>query len=686
MLIDVEHSQTEIYQALFELSQLISDHSDLESLCAGLAQALRRILDFERFALMLHDSDANIMHVHGVGEGRMATREVDLSMSLERTPAGWVLTNQKALVIYDLKRETRWPEFVQILRSKGVVSLVLVPLTTGGRHLGVLGFGSNSEYKVSAAELEFMLRVSSEFAVSVESYLTRQQLLRERDRLRALFEITNALVSKLSPAELFPAISTELSKVIAHDTAGVTLLNRSNGEVELYALHFPTGLQMLLERRSGSPEGSPVGEALATGKPVVVNQVDLERYPSEYYRNLAAQGFTASCSIPLSTPNGIVGTLELGRIGGRPFTEEEVELGVQVARQIAVAVENSLAFRELDDLKEKLASEKLYLEDEIRSDQNLGNMVGEGPAFQALLKSVQIVAPTDATVLILGETGTGKELIARAIHEQSDRGKHSFVKVNCAAIPSGLLESELFGHEKGAFTSAVGQKIGRFELANHGTLFLDEIGEIPLELQSKLLRAIQEQEFERLGGNRTIKVEVRFVAATNRDLKRMMEENLFRGDLYYRLHVFPIHMPPLRERREDIPLLARYFVQKYAQRMNRAIDTIPTPVMEALTRYDWPGNIRELQNVLERSVILSPGPALHVAMPEMGETLGGTPRAVSSPRGTRLQEGERERILQALRDSGGVVGGPAGAAARLGMQRTTLQSRMKKLKIDRQYN
>jgi len=424
-------------------------------------------------------------------------------------------------------------------------------------------------------------------------------------------------------------------------------------------------------------------EALATGKPVVVNAPDLERFPSAFYESMVQQGFTVHCSIPLPTPNGIAGTLELGRIGGPPFTEEEIELGVQVARQIAVAVENSLAFKELDELKDKLANEKLYLEDEIRFDQNLGNMVGESPAFQALLKSVQIVAPTDATVLILGETGTGKELIARAIHELSDRGKHNFVKVNCAAIPSGLLESELFGHEKGAFTSAIGQKIGRFELADRGTLFLDEIGEIPLELQSKLLRAIQEQEFERLGGNRTIKVDVRFVAATNRDLKRMMEENQFRGDLYYRLHVFPVHMPPLRERREDIPLLVRYFVHKYAQRMNRTINSIPTPVMEALVHYNWPGNIRELQNVLERSVILSSGPALRIAMPEMGETLAPAPATALD---SRFQDHERERILHALQDSNGIVGGPGGAAARLGMRRTTLQSRMKKLKIGRQYS
>ena len=296
------------------------------------------------------------------------------------------------------------------------------------------------------------------------------------------------------------------------------------------------------------------------------------------------------------------------------WTPEDVEFLVQVASQIAMTVENSLAFRELAEIKERLATEKLYLEDEIRLDHNIGNMVGEGPAFQAVLKSIQTVAPTDATVLILGETGTGKELVARAIHELSGRSKGSFVKVNCAAIPASLLESELFGHEKGSFTGAVAQKIGRFELAHHGTLFLDEIGEMPLELQPKLLRAIQDQEFERVGGNRTIRTDVRFVAATNRDLKAMVEENKFRADLYYRLHVFPLNVPPLRERREDIPLLTRYFVQKHAQRMGRNIDTIPTSVLDALTNYDWPGNIRELQNVLERSVILTNGSVLQVPM------------------------------------------------------------------------
>jgi formate hydrogenlyase transcriptional activator len=375
--------------------------------------------------------------------------------------------------------------------------------------------------------------------------------------------------------------------------------------------------------------------------------------------------------------------LALVRTTDDSWPAADVEFLAQVACQIAIAVENSLAYGELAEMKERLATEKLYLEDEIRLDHNIGNMIGEGPAFQAILKSVQIVAPTDSTVLILGETGTGKELVARAIHELSGRKNGSFIKVNCAAIPASLLESELFGHEKGSFTGAFAQKVGRFELANQGTLFLDEIGEMPLELQPKLLRAIQDQEFERVGGNRTIRTDVRFVAATNRDLKAMVGENRFRADLYYRLHVFPLHVPPLRERRDDIPLLTRYFVQKHAHRMGRTIDTIPTSALEALTRYDWPGNIRELQNLIERSVILTSGSKLCVALPEFIEK--SAPASLHSWNSKTSQPAERERIIKALEEAKGQVGGPDGAAARLGLKRTTLQSRMRKYNIARQY-
>jgi len=393
-------------------------------------------------------------------------------------------------------------------------------------------------------------------------------------------------------------------------------------------------------------------------------------------------GCKSACSVPLITSKGTLGTLEIARTTSDAWPDTDVDFLVQVATQIAIAIENALSYRQLEEMKERLATEKLYLEDEIRLDHNNGNMIGEGAALQSILKGVHIVAPTDATVLILGETGTGKELVARALHELSSRSKASFVKVNCAAIPASLLESELFGHEKGSFTGALAQKIGRFELAHQGTLFLDEIGEMPLELQPKLLRAAQDQEFERLGGTRTIRTNARLVAATNRDLKAMVEENKFRADLYYRLHVFPLSVPPLRDRREDIPLLTRYFVQKHAQRMRRNIDTIPKSVMDALVSYDWPGNIRELQNVLERSVILSSGSVLEVPIAEL---TGKASPVTWLPSPVEPPEAERARILQALEEAKGQVGGPDGAAARLGLKRTTLQSRMRKYNIARQF-
>ena len=308
-------------------------------------------------------------------------------------------------------------------------------------------------------------------------------------------------------------------------------------------------------------------------------------------------------------------------------------------------------------------------------------IVGSSPALRTVLDEVRIVAPTGSTVLIAGETGTGKELIAHAIHMHSERRLRPFVKVNCAAIPAELLESELFGHERGSFTGAVAQRIGRFEAADGGTLFMDEIGDMPLQLQTKLLRVLQEQEFERVGGNRTIQVDVRIVAATNRDLKAMVEENKFRADLYYRLAVFPMNVPPLRDRREDIPSLTRYFVQKHAKRMGRNIERIPAYAMEALTNYDWPGNIRELQNVIERSVVLSNGPELHVALPEFDGKCAPVALHVRASNVTELSE--RVRILQVLKETRGMVGGPDGAAARLGLKRTTLQSRMRKYNIAR---
>lgn len=416
-------------------------------------------------------------------------------------------------------------------------------------------------------------------------------------------------------------------------------------------------------------------------RPVVVNDIDLAKFTPEIRNILADHGVRTMCCVPLFTPNSMLGSLNLTRIEAEAFTPEDVKLLSQVAGQIAIALENSLNYQEVTRLKENLATEKLYLEEEIRSDRNLAEMVGQSPALHSVIHGIQIVAPTDATVLILGETGTGKELVARAVHELSGRKQQSFVKLSCASIPSGLLESELFGHEKGAFTGAIGPKIGRFELAHRGTLFLDEIGEIPLDLQTKLLRAIQEQEFERLGSNRTIRVDARIVAATNRDLRKMVDQNQFRSDLYYRLNVFPVRVPALRERREDIPLLIRHFTHKFAKRLGRTVEVIPFGVIEHLMQYSWPGNIRELQNLIERSVILSTGQVLQVPLAE----IRSEPKDDAFATAKVDESAERDRIMRALREAGGVVGGPGGAAVRLGLKRTTLQSRMKKLNISRAY-
>jgi formate hydrogenlyase transcriptional activator len=397
------------------------------------------------------------------------------------------------------------------------------------------------------------------------------------------------------------------------------------------------------------------------------------------------------CFLPLISRNRAIGTLVLGRLRDDAFSQADISFLGQVANQIALAVENALAYREIRELKEQLSKEKLYLEDEIRTEMNFAQIIGNSASLRRVLKAVRTVAPTDSTVLIYGETGTGKELIARAIHDLSPRRSKPFVKLNCAAIPTGLLESELFGHEKGAFTGAIAQRIGRFEVANGGTIFLDEIGEIPLELQTKLLRVLQEREFERLGSSRTLRTDARLIAATNRDLEAMVAEQKFRSDLFFRLNVFPVNVPPLRERQEDIPLLVRHFTQQFSRRMKKVMETIPSAAMDALSRYHWPGNIRELQNVIERAVIISAGPALSVDVADLKfSKVSRSEERAAAPNSTTnsglhnlLEATERQQILQTLKQCNWVVAGPNGAAAGLGMNRSTLQVRIRRLGISR---
>jgi formate hydrogenlyase transcriptional activator len=426
--------------------------------------------------------------------------------------------------------------------------------------------------------------------------------------------------------------------------------------------------------------------ARSAGKPVYIPRPDPERFPSKLSRRVFDLGFKSVCSVSLMARGRSVGIMTLASFREDAFKPDDVEMIGQIGQQVAIAVENALAFGEIERLKNKLAHEKLYLEDEIRHAYDFDEIVGRSEALRRILKQVATVAPTDSTVLIRGETGTGKELIARAIHNRSHRRERTLVKINCSAIPTGLLESELFGHEKGAFTGAISQRIGRFELANGGTLFLDEVGDIPLELQPKLLRVLQEQEFERLGSTRTQRVNVRLVAATNCDLETMVEERQFRSDLYYRLNVFPVTIPPLRERAEDIPLLVRFFAERFSRRMGKSIESIPAKTTEALARYHWPGNVRELENIIERAAILSPGPELEVPMGELKQSATSvSPVSVrehaSQP--SSLESVEREHILRVLEESKWTISGPSGAAARLGMKRTTLQARMRKLGISR---
>jgi len=507
---------------------------------------------------------------------------------------------------------------------------------------------------------------------------SRQDLARERDHLRLLLQVNNAVVAKLDTRELFAAISVCLREALKVEFASLALFDPEISQLRRHSLDFPGGGGFLQENDIIPVENTTVGEAYRKAVPVISRGADIERLHPEVAPSVLKEGLNFICAVPLISRGRVLGTLNVASRREDTFNDVSVGQLEDVARQFAVALDNALAYRRIEELNAKLAKENLYLADEIRSNYFFEEIIGASRPLQNVLRQLEVVAPSDSTVLICGETGTGKELAARAIHNLSARRQGTFVKLNCAAIPTGLLESELFGHEKGAFTGAVTQRIGRFELADRGTLFLDEIGEIPLELQPKLLRVLQEQEFERLGSTRTLRVNVRLVAATNKDLQGMVRDGRYRADLFYRLNVFPIVMPPLRDRIEDIPMLVRYFVQQVAQRMGKRIETIPSEAMEKLRQYSWPGNIRELQNIIERAVILSPGPVLQVPLAELIPPSGmhaGTPQT--------MEEAERRHILNALRETGWVVGGPHGAAARLGMKRSTLQFRMQKLHISR---
>jgi formate hydrogenlyase transcriptional activator len=529
----------------------------------------------------------------------------------------------------------------------------------------------------------------------------------KNDRLKLLLNVTNEITSNLELREVLRSISSNIRDAMHCDAVFVSLVDSASGAPRLYVLDFPQSKGLIKEEIVYTISGAGK-RVLETLKPAVVDVSDPAAVPPEIYDKVVAEGLKSACLIPLVNRGRVSGGLTIARKTETSFTPDDLEFLTQVSGQMAIAVENALAYHKISELKDKLAQEKLYLEEEIRSEMNFENVVGNSPALKHVLEQVETVASSDSTVLLLGETGTGKELIARAIHESSRRKDRTLVRLNCAAIPTGLLESELFGHEKGAFTGAITQKIGRMELADQGTLFLDEVGDIPIEVQPKLLRALQEREFERLGSTHTRRVNIRLVGATNRDLEKMIVLREFRSDLYYRLNVFPIRIPPLRERREDIPLLVSYFVQRFAKQMGKNIEAIPAAVMKGLTAWDWPGNIRELENFIERAVILTRGRSLEAPLEELHKSNADQAThgaAEQDPEGLArflkkavdalkqnksvaddYAKKQREEIVRALTESKGRVGGAAGAAARMGINRNTLVSRMKKFGIyPRQY-
>jgi len=601
---------------------------------------------------------------------------------------GTAVYRREPVYVTDILSDPIWDDYRDFVSPYGIRSVWSRPLfTSEGKVLGTFAILYREARSPGSTDLQLIENASYITGIAIERHINEEALRHERDRLRLLLEITNGMASKLDLRQLIEALSTNLLRVTRCDFCALLLPDADSGQLRITTLYNPEARGSLCDGTLIPIHGSSCDKAFRTGKTQHFHSFEEVRDDPEYfgssvgrpfYQRVMAEGLVSGCDLPLIGRSGVVGVLAALKRSERAFERDDVVFLEQVARQVAVAVENALDYEKALKDKDKETKQRLYFEEEIGAD--FGEIVGESPALKTTLNLVSMVAPTNSSVLILGETGTGKELIARAIHNLSSRRERAFIKLNCAAIPLGLLESELFGHEKGAYTGAIAQKTGRFELANKGTLFLDEVGDIPLELQAKLLRVLQEQEFERLGSNRTHKVDVRLIAATHRDLAAMVKEGTFREDLYYRLKVFPINVPALRQRPEDIPKLVWYFAALHAQRMNKRIDEIPSETMDALLRYRWPGNVRELQNFIERAVILSPHSVLRAPTSELEPF--NSHRESNVPM-SGLAQVERDHILHALEASDWVIGGRNGAAERLGMKRTSLVYRMKKLRISR---
>ena len=688
------------YRTLLEINNAIITSLTQEALLHALSEALRRVISLDRAAITIYDPRREKFRFLAIEGPPSDFFRVGLEVGRHESACCQAFDEQRTIVRYDLELEQHFPVDRYFL-AEGVRSDCFVPLMVGGKAIGTLAISSEKPNQFSETDAEVLREVAKQIALAVANMTSYEEITalnlqveRTAARYRTLLEINNAIITHLTQEGLLRSVFATLRTIIPFDRAAFTLYNPANETFRYLAIDGTLPSEFFREGVEFHRTASMSARVFDEQRPVLRRDLEREQeYPND--RRLVAEGIKADCLVPLIVAGRSLGTLNVASLTRNRYSEDDMRLLQDIGNQVALAVANMQAYEEIAALKARLEKENVYLQEEIRTEHNFEEIVGNSPALLTVLRKLEQVAATGSTVLIRGETGTGKELVARAIHGRSPRKHRPLVKVNCSAISAGLVESELFGHMKGAFTGAIERRIGRFELADGGTIFLDEVGELPLETQVKLLRVLQEHEFEPVGSSRSVRVDVRVIAATNRDLEEAVRSGAFRSDLFYRLNVFPLDMPSLRERRSDIPQLAAVFLAHYATQLGKSMEGIAIEAMERLASYPWPGNVRELQNVIERAVILARGPILElepdlvsmVTPSALSATPNGaseevTPKSQSAAIAT-LAEVEREYILRTLGQTNGIVEGPKGAARLLNLHPNTLRHRMAKLGIRR---